>query len=136
MRAKVTTSYLFAIALWYFFSLTIFALMQSADIVYIIDVGNSSIKVAQFEKNQIVDSLSCNFDALNKLNEFVQNPVAPCAISSVKSESDTAAILNQLDDVNRIQVDSNIPIKLKESLVTACKYILWILSGILSNSWW
>jgi type III pantothenate kinase len=109
-RAKVTTSYLFTILRGYFFSLLIFATMQHAPIVYVIDSGNSSIKVARFENDQLSELVRFTFLELDALAQFVTNPVAPCVLSSVLSEEDTEQLAKKLNAVTRIQSNTPVPL--------------------------
>ena len=81
--------------------------MQDADTVYIIDAGNSFIKVARVKNELICSVLRCDFSELDQLTSFVQNPEGLCAMSSVRSKADTKKIAECLENVKQIQMDTS-----------------------------
>jgi type III pantothenate kinase len=84
--------------------------MQHAASVYVIDAGNSSIKVARFENHRLVELKRFLFSQLNELAVFVRNPIAPCVLSSVLSEEKTDELAQQLNTPTRIQSDTPVPL--------------------------
>ncbi|MFK7787543.1 MAG: type III pantothenate kinase [Crocinitomicaceae bacterium] len=75
------------------------------DAIFIIDAGNSSIKVARFESNQLKEVQRFPSDDLNDFNRFMRNNDGRYALSSVLSEKETNRITSANPGLTLLETD-------------------------------
>ncbi len=85
--------------------------MQNTDTVYIIDIGNSSVKVARYQNNALFHVQRFNDDQFEHLKAFLHNPTGRIAVSSVRAEDETIKILELFKE--SILISSNTPFPIK-----------------------
>ncbi len=92
------------------FFFTLYLCTMQNDAIFIIDAGNSSIKVARFdsiaiESNQPKDVLRFPSDELDELKRFIRNNKGQYALSSVLSEEQTDEITSAKPDLMLLETD-------------------------------
>lgn len=78
--------------------------------VFIIDAGNSSIKVARFESGQLIDVQRFPSEDLMELKSFISKNEGQYAVSSVLSEKKTKAIISIAPEINLLE--TNTPVQM------------------------
>ncbi len=86
--------------------------MQDADTVYIIDIGNTLVKVARFQNDALIDVERFNDSDLDKFNSYVERRKGNSIVSSVRSDSDTMAMIEFLDSPFIVSASSALPVSL------------------------
>jgi len=83
------------------------------DTVYIIDAGNSSIKVARFNSGELADVERFPSDDLSQIKRFIEKNKGKYGMSSVLSEVDTNEILSANADIHLLQTDAKVPMNIR-----------------------
>lgn len=86
--------------------------MSEKNKIHIIDAGNTSLKVAQFENHSAIDLQRFNYNETGKINERLTAISTPVAITSVLSEKDTKKISDRLNSPFIITSDTPVPIQM------------------------
>lgn len=81
--------------------------------VFMIDAGNSSIKVARFESNRLMEVYRFPSDDLQQLKKFIHANEGQYAVSSVLSGEKTLEITSILPDCILITTDVEVDMKIK-----------------------
>ena len=82
------------------------------DSVFIIDAGNSSIKVARFQSSELMELLRFPSDDLTEIKRFVKENSGRFGLSSVLSESDTNEIVSANSEILLLKTDAKIPLNI------------------------
>ncbi len=80
--------------------------------VFIIDAGNSSIKVARFESTQLIEVQRFPSGNLRKLKDFITINKGQYALSSVLSDSETNDIIEVIPEIILLETDTNVGMKI------------------------
>lgn len=80
--------------------------------VFIIDAGNSSIKVARFNSNQLIEVQRFPSDNLSKLKDFISTNKGQYALSSVLSNKKTKFIIETNSGMILLETDTNVDMKI------------------------
>jgi type III pantothenate kinase len=78
------------------------------DAIFIIDAGNSSVKVARFESDKLIEVQRFPSNNLDQLKEFMRGHDGRYALSSVLSEEDTNEITSAIPNVLLLKTDSKV----------------------------
>ena len=78
--------------------------------IFIIDAGNSSIKVARFELDQLTDVQRFPSEDLTELTDFMSNNQGKYALSSVLSDEKTKAIIAIGSEI--ILLETDVPVEM------------------------
>jgi type III pantothenate kinase len=76
--------------------------------VFIIDAGNSSIKVARFELDQLMEVQRFPSDELSEIKTFIRDNDGQYAVSSVLSKKDTDEIVSTIPDILLLETDAKV----------------------------
>ncbi len=76
--------------------------------VFIIDAGNSSIKVARFESTQLIEVHRFPSGNLRELKDFITTNKGQYALSSVLSDSKTNDIIEVIPEIILLETDTNV----------------------------
>ncbi|MCJ8289975.1 MAG: type III pantothenate kinase [Crocinitomicaceae bacterium] len=80
--------------------------------VFIIDAGNSSIKVARFNSNQLIEVQRFPKDDLSKIKDFISTNKGQYALSSVLSKKETKNIIETNSEIILLETDTNVDMKI------------------------
>ena len=90
----------------FFFTLYLYTMQNTT--VFIIDAGNSSIKVARFEADQLIEVQRFPSDNLSEVKDFIRNNYGQYALSSVLSNKDTKEIVSTISGINLLETDAKV----------------------------
>ena len=80
--------------------------------VFIIDAGNSSVKVARFESGQLTEVQRFPTNDFSELEEFISGRKGRFALSSVLSEKKTKEIVSMNSEIVLLQTNSPVSMKI------------------------
>lgn len=80
--------------------------------VFIVDAGNSSIKVARFESNQLKEVQRFPSEDLTEISSFIRANEGKYAVSSVLSEKKTTELISTIPGIELIKTDAKVEMKI------------------------
>lgn len=81
--------------------------------VYIIDAGNSVVKLARFVEGELIDIQRFPSDALEEFESFIAQNPGKYALASVLSDEKTVRIIREIPGIVILKSDSKVPLTIQ-----------------------